>query len=180
MMVATTEARERRGEGTGDIKGAHLHAEKDDFTAVKFTNDQVDAIVSINLQCKNHSTVEGKNKLLHLMLSEALHGTVRDAILWHTLLTETLIDLGFKLNPCDFCVANATIEEKQCANVHHVDGTKASHMGKAVVRQVCDALESKFGSMKAEIGKEQDFLWSTMACRDDRRFETRMASHLSD
>ena len=87
------------------------------------------------------------------MLSKSMHGTARAAILWHTLLTKTLVELGFKLNPYAFCVATATIKEKQCIIIHHVDDAKVSHMNKVVVRQVCDALDSKFGKMKVAIGK---------------------------
>ena len=98
--------------GTCDIKGLCIHSKQDDFAAAKLTNEQVDATISINPQCKNHAMTEGTSKVLHLKMSKALHGTVRVTILWHALLTETLAYLGFKLNPHEFYVASATIKEK--------------------------------------------------------------------
>ena len=98
--------------GTGDIEGVHLRAEQDDFTAVKFINEQVGVMISINPQYKNYVTMKGKNKVLHLMLYKAMYGTVRSAILCCTLLTETLVDLGFKLNQYDLCITNSTIRGK--------------------------------------------------------------------
>ena len=92
------------------------------------------------------------------MLSKDLHDIARAAILWYALLTKTLVNLGFKINPCDFCVANAKIKVKQCTIMHCVDDAKVPHIGKAVVRQVRGALESKFAPMKVVIGKEYDFL----------------------
>ena len=88
-----------------------------------------------------------------LVLSKSLYGNVRAAILWHTLLTDTLVDLGFELNTCDLCAATVTIEEKQFIIVCHVDDIKVSHIEKVVVRQAYDAMESKFGPMKVVIGK---------------------------
>ena len=85
--------------------------------------------------------MEGKNKVMCLILSKDLHGTARAAILWHTLLAEKLGDLGSKLNPYDLCVSNATIKGKQWTIVHYVDDTKVFHMDKAVVRQVHNELE---------------------------------------
>ena len=63
--------------------------------------------------------------------------------------------------------------------MQHVEDTKVSHMHKAVVKQACDVLESKFGSMKVIIGKEHYFLWSRITHRDDRRFEIDTSRYLS-
>ena len=95
-------------------------------------------------------------------------------------MTYTLVGLGFKLNPCDFCVANATTKVKKITIAHFVDDTKASHVEKVVVRQVHNALESKFGPMKVVTGKEHDFLGSRTTCRNDRRFKIDLNSHLPD
>ena len=158
MMVVSIEVYEVREVGTSDIKGAHLHAEQCNFTAAKLMNDQVDVMLSINPQCKNCAIMKVKNKVLCLILYKDLNVTARTAILWHTLLTNNLVDLDFKLNLCYFCVANTTLKGKRYTIVHRVDGTKVSRLYKEVIRKVHDVLGSKFGSMKAVIGKEHDFL----------------------
>ena len=124
MMVTSIEAHGMRAVGTGDIKGACLCAEQNDFTTVKLINEQADVMISINPQGKNCAIIEGKNKCMCIILPKALHGIARVAILWFALLTKTLVDLSFKCNPCDFCVVNETIKGKQCTIVYHVDDDK--------------------------------------------------------
>lgn len=54
----------------------------------------------------------GKSTLC-VLLCKALHGAVKSALLWWQELSNHLIKLGFKLNPCDKCVANKNINGKQ-------------------------------------------------------------------
>ena len=56
--------------------------------------------------------MEGKNRVLYLMLSKALYRTLTAAILWYEILTDTLLVDGFKLNPYDLCVANKDVNSK--------------------------------------------------------------------
>jgi hypothetical protein len=53
--------------------------------------------------------------------------------------------LGFEVNPCDWCVANKTINGKQCTILWHVDDLKISQVDPAVVTNVIDWLEKVFG-----------------------------------
>jgi len=56
--------------------------------------------------------MEGKNRVLYLMLSKALYGTLTAAILWYEILTDTLLADGFKLNPYNLCIMNKDINGK--------------------------------------------------------------------
>jgi hypothetical protein len=40
---------------------------------------------------------------------------------------------ALEINPYDFCVANKTIDNKQCTVVWHVDDLKISHVNPVVV-----------------------------------------------
>ena len=44
--------------------------------------------------------------------------------------------MGFKLNPYDACVANKTINGKQCTIVWYVDDNKISHVDANVVTEI--------------------------------------------
>jgi len=99
MITTAIEAKKRWDVVTTDIKGAYFHALQDNFTVVKFVNKQVDIMTIIDKKYKKYAILEGRNKLLYLILSKALYDTVRALLLWYNLLTETLIGLGFKLNP---------------------------------------------------------------------------------
>jgi len=60
------------------------------------------------------------------------------------LLSETLQEWGFTLNPYDIRVANKNIEEK-CTIIWHVDHLKISHRKKEVVEDILKKLNDKFG-----------------------------------
>ena len=141
MGTTAIEAKEGRYVLNGDVKGEPLNEVGKDFTVMKFANEQVDVLCSGNEGHKECIVTEGTNKILHLMLSKALHGTLTAAILWHETLTSTLIEDGFKLNLCDLCIANKMINGKQCAIACHVDDTKTSCMDKSVVEKVGEMLE---------------------------------------
>jgi len=50
---------------------------------------------------------------LYVQLNKALYGTLQLALLFLKLLSETLQEWGFTLNPYDKCIANKNIEGKQ-------------------------------------------------------------------
>jgi len=59
--------------------------------------------------------------MLYVKLRKALYRTLQAALLFWKLLSNTLKEWGFKINEYDQCVANKTINGKQCTIVWHVD-----------------------------------------------------------
>jgi hypothetical protein len=102
-------------------------------------------------------TVKGK-KVLYVQLDRALYGCVKSSVLWYDLYSSTLIDMGFKLNPYDLCVANSDIDGKQCTICWYVDDNKISHVKLEVVQSIISKIEDKFGEMTKTYGEEHDFL----------------------
>ena len=66
---------------------------------------------------------------------------VKTALLWYELYVDTLKNLGFELNPYNLCVANKTINDRQCTIVWHVDDNKISHVYVDVVKDVIAKIE---------------------------------------
>jgi len=83
--------------------------------------------------------------VLYVQLLKALYGTVWAARLFYEVLKKQLVDMGFKINPYDTCVANKMIEGKQCTMIWHVDDLKISHVSAKVVDEIIDQLDEKFG-----------------------------------
>ena len=67
---------------------------------------------------------------------KALFGTLQVALLFCTLLYDTLIGWGFKLNEYDNCVANKTINRKQCTIIWHVYDLKISLMDRNIINKL--------------------------------------------
>ena len=79
-------------------------------------------------------------------------------LLWYKLYSSTLQDMGFELNPYDKCVANKTINGKQCTIVFYIDDNKVSHKDPTVVTQVMDQIAGHFGELFITRGTKHDFL----------------------
>jgi len=87
----------------------------------------------VNPKYEKFVVIKNGKKVLYLQLLKALYGCVQSALLWYNLFTNTLVQMGFKLNPYDLCVANSQIKGKQCTVAWYVDDNKISHADDTVV-----------------------------------------------
>jgi len=69
-----------------------------------------------------------------------------------------LVQMGFKLNPYNLCVANSQSKGKQCTIAWYVDDNKISHVDGTVVTDIIEKNEAKFGKMTVTRGKHHVFL----------------------
>ena len=53
---------------------------------------------------------------------------IGSALLWYVLFVRVLKDMGFVLNPYNMCVANKTINGKQCTVAWYVNDNKISRV----------------------------------------------------
>ena len=113
MLTAAIEGKEGRDTATTDIKGAHLHAEQDNFMVVKFIDEQVNMMCLIDGGYEDCVGVEGSVKVLYLVLNKALCGIAKVVVSWCNLLTDALVECGFKLNSCDLFAPNAVVKGEQ-------------------------------------------------------------------
>ena len=178
MIVNSIESKEQRFIAVGDVKGAFLMPHVPDFTTSRFVNEQVDAMSAIGLSFKNYLMNAGKTKVLHVILNTSLCGIAQAALLWHRLYSTTLVDLGFKLNQHNLCVANKNINGKQLAIMWHVDDSKISHVNEVVVRDIVAKIESKFGDTRIVHGLKKEFLGVKLECRSDGNFSIDVKLHL--
>ena len=130
---------------TGDVTGAFLLADMDDFVLVRITGEAVDIMCDVNYDYKAYVTMERGKMVLYMQLVKALYGCVRSAILWYETFCECLEQLGFKLNRYDPCVANKMVNGEQCTICWYVDDCKISHKDPNVVTWVIDNTEKRFG-----------------------------------
>ena len=88
---------------------------------------------------------ENKNgkPMLYVKLRKALYGTLQVALLFWRLLSDTLVDWGFKLNEYDKCIANKMINGKQCMIIWHVDDLKILHVDRTMVEDFIGKLNKK-------------------------------------
>jgi hypothetical protein len=147
---------------TIDIPGAFMQAETDDL--VRFCLDGKMAKLMVKIDPKlyrKHMQIKKENQVLCIERKKALHGTLRAALLFWQRLSEQLKEWGFKINPYDWCVANETINGKQCTILWHVDDIQISHVDANVETNIIGQLESEFRKevpLTIRRGKIHDYL----------------------
>ena len=145
ILSLIIDAKENRDVAVADVVGAYLLALMDDYVLVKITGRAVETLCDISAEYEQYVAVESGKRVLYLKLKKALYGCMQSAILWYDTFKGCLQDMGFKLNKYDPCVANKTINGKQCTICWYVDDTKISHVDPNIVDQVIKGIEERFG-----------------------------------
>ena len=175
------DAHEKRDVATADVAGAYLHADMPDYVILRFEGEMVDIMLEINPELASGIiTDKHGNRILIVVLAKALYGCVKSGLLWYDLFSSTLIHEGFKLNPVDACVANATINDKQCTIGWFVDDNKISHVDQMVVTDIIGKIEDKFGKMTVTRGKKHKFIGMDIEFLDNGTVKILMADYLRD
>jgi hypothetical protein len=105
------DAKEHRDVATADVEGAYLHADMEDFVLLKLVGEAVDIMCQVNPKYEKFVIIENGKKVLYLQLLKALYGCVQSALLWYNLFTNTLVRMGFKLNPYIYASRTASLKE---------------------------------------------------------------------
>jgi hypothetical protein len=166
-----------------DVPGAYLHAEFPDNKQIllKLRGIFVDIMCEVNPEHLKNVVYENGGKVLYLQVVRALYGCIESALLWYNLYTETLEKMGFKINPYDRCVANKTINGKQCTIVWYVDDNKISHQDPKVVTEILEEIKKHFGELTIERGDEHSFLgMNVKLLRDKKCIEIEMEQQIQE
>ena len=98
-----------------------------DFQLIEFTGENINVLRKIRKEYEKCVTLENAKIMLYLRLNKILYGCIPRGILLYETFTELLCNMRFKINPNDPCVANKTVNGKQCTIIWYVDDLK-SHM----------------------------------------------------
>ncbi|CAJ1927122.1 unnamed protein product [Cylindrotheca closterium] len=91
---------------------------------------------------------------------------------------ETLMDMGFKLNSYDLCVANCDIDRKQeCMICRYLDNDKISHVKLEVIQDIIGTIKVKSRKMTSKYGEEHAFLGMKITLKDGK-VEISMKKHI--
>ena len=171
LLSCIIDAEEGRDVAVVDIPNAFVQTaveDKKDMAIIRLRGDLVDILVSIapDVYKKFVMTDRKGSKVLIVQCQNALYGTMQASLLYYRKFTQSLIKIGFELNPYDPCVANKTIEGEQMTICFHVDDCKVSHCSSKVVDGIiewrCKNYESIFedgsGAMTVSRGVVHKYL----------------------
>lgn len=143
-----------------------MHADMDETVYIKLVGKMAKLLVMADPKLYQKCVrIENSKPLLYAKLRKALYGTLKVALLFWKLLSKTLQQWGFIVNPYDSCVVNKQINGSQCTILWHVDDLKISHREPNVVTSVIKRLNDEFGD-KAPLtvtrGKVHKYLGMTI------------------
>jgi hypothetical protein len=185
MLSCVINAMEQRDIATVDIPGAFMQADMDELVHVKLEGKMAKLLVLIDPKLyRKHVRIEKGKQILYVELRKArLYGTLRALLLFWRLLTKRLKSWGFEANPYDWCVANKTINGKQCTILWHVDDLKISHVDPVVVTDVINRLEKVFGiegPLTKTRGSLHDYLGMTLDFSSEGKVKSTMVDYIQN
>ena len=99
------------------------------------------------------------NPELFVLISKALYGLLKSALLFYLKLSKDLKNMGFVINPHDPCVANKMIQGHQMSVCWHVDNLKVSHKHPIKITKFAIQLSKIYGKdLTVHRGKVHDYL----------------------
>jgi hypothetical protein len=128
-------------------------------------------------------TKENGKDIMYIKLTKALYGTLQAAMLFWRDLTGYLTQDGFVLNPYDNCVVNKMINGTQCTILWHVDDLKILHAKQAVLEDLIDMLNERYGKLEpltVTRGDIHDYLGMTLDYSTPGQVSIRMNDYISN
>ncbi|MCE2996668.1 MAG: hypothetical protein LW863_13795 [Flammeovirgaceae bacterium] len=167
FLSAAIDAMEGRVVVTVDVPGAFMQADIDEFIVVKFEGELAQLLEKVDpASYSKYKVMENGKEVIYAELQKALYGTLQAALLFWKEMRQFLVDvLGFTINPYDECVANKTVDGKQCTILWHVDDLKISHVSAAVIEDILAKMSERFGKedpLTINRGTIHDYLGMTL------------------
>jgi hypothetical protein len=146
LLSCVINAVEERDVATCDIPGVFMQSDTKDKVMMKLEGVMAEVIIKIGpKKYTKYVAKENGKDVIYVILTKALYGTLQAALLFWQNLSGKLKKWGFEINPYDFCVANKTIDGKQCTIVWHVDDLKISHVEPKAVTTISNLLDAQYG-----------------------------------
>jgi len=167
LITAVIDAKQQRDVMPCDIPNAFVQtdmpeAKKGERVTMKIRGALVDILLEMDYEKYGEFvTIEGKTKVLYVIMSKALYGMLESALLYYKKFRKDMESIGYEINPYDPCVANKMIRGKQHTVCWHVDDLKSSHVDPKVNDEFLKWLNIKYGDVipvKATRGKRHDYL----------------------
>ena len=146
FITCLIDAKEGRDIATCDVPGAFMHADIDEVIHLRLEGEIAELLLKVDPSYSRYVTKENGKTVIFTELSKALYGTLQAALLfWKNLSGFLINELGFVVNPYDWCVVNKNINGKQCTVGWHVDDLKISHHDSRVVDDILHQLNERYG-----------------------------------
>ena len=115
---------------------------------MKITGIVVDYLVALDPNYRKYVVMEGKRRVIYVVLLRAIYGATVSSLLWYKKLRGDLEKEDFVFNPYDPCIANRMVKGNQQTIRFHVDDVMSSHIDPKVNDMFYKWLDSTYGKFK--------------------------------
>ena len=146
---------------TLELPGAYLWSEQDQILhmVLKGKLAELMLLAAPEIYSPFIQIIKDGKPILYVKLLKALYGCLKSALLYYRKLRTDLENMGFKVNPCDPCVANRIVCGTQQTIVWHVNDLKLSHLILRENTKIIQKLMNIYGKdMKVRRGKKHRYL----------------------
>jgi hypothetical protein len=187
LLTCMIDAFEGRDVATVDIPGAFLQTkmpEDEEDVHVILDGRMAELLAKIAPDTYQEYVYHRRGQAyIYCKCNVAIYGTLKAALLFWKKLSASLKSRGFVINEYDWCVANKTINGKQCTIVWHVDDLKISHADSNVVDEVIASLKEEYGKvgeMTVRRGKIHDYLGMKLDFSKPKQFVVDMEDMIDE
>jgi hypothetical protein len=185
MLSCIIDAKEKRDVATADIPNAFMQADMEgEEVLMKLEGTMAELLVKLDPKMyRKCILIKNGKSVMYVKLQKALYGTLQAALLFWKNLTASLKEWGFDINPYDWCVANKTINGKQCTVLWHVDDIKVSHEDPKVVDAILALFHERYGQeapLTITRGKVHEYLGMTIDYSDEGKVKFTMFDYLQN
>ena len=112
IYIVLVDAHAGRAVMNFDVPGAYFQASllDDKVLHMKLKGEFVDIMCKVNPEYEIVLIYEKFKKVIYVLISKAIYGMIKSALLWYELISTTLFYSGFKLNPHEQWIANKVID----------------------------------------------------------------------
>ena len=111
------------------VPGAYLNAYMPDekYVELKLEGEIIDVMCDVNPSHIQNIWYKNGKTVIYLIIIKSLYKCIDTDLLWYNLYVNTLKLLSFVINTYDRCVANKTIDGRQCQICCYIDDNNMSH-----------------------------------------------------
>ena len=162
--------------------GEYLDANmpEDKLILLNIEGNFADIMCEVNPEHKNNIRVENGVQVIYLRLLKDLYIFIKSALLWYDIYSNTLKSQGFLINLYDRCIANITIQDKQCTMPWYVDNKKVSHIDEEVNTKLIETISEHSGNLTVSRGKKHKFLGMDIDFLSDGKFYLFMKDYIEE
>ena len=110
-------------------------------------------------------------KVLYLLVLREIYECIKSDLLCYNPYVKVIKLMGLNVNTYDICMANKTINVKQCIILSYIYDKEISHVDESITKQFLSEVKKHFEDLVISRGKKNIILWMSINIREDSKID---------